>query len=137
MTHSFAFGRKDLADEARSIAGGWLADEDDGRLTTVVVERSIPTDVRELLEWREYRSQPDRRCGQVELSQRERSRLDFSDTNVFHARSCKGIALDFEVNDWISYYDTTLTVDEHYDVYENSRMDVPERVVPGYMRGRA
>lgn len=137
MTHEFDFQRLELAREARAIAGAWLADSDDARSTRVVVDRSVPTDVRELLEWREYRAQPDRRCGQVELSARERARLDFSETNVFHARSCKAIALEFEVSDWISLYDVTLTVDEHYDVYESSRSDVPERVVPNYMRGRA
>lgn len=137
MSREYEFHRLDLAREARRVASEWLADDDDARRTRVVVERSIPHDVRDLLEWREYRAMPDRRCGQIPLTEGERSRLDFTRTNVFHARSCKAIADEMEVSDWLSYYDHTLTVDEHYDVYEHAREDVPRSVIPSFMRGEA
>lgn len=133
MSMTFEFQRLDLATEAREIASAWLADADDRRRTQVVVERSIPTDVQELLEWREYRAMPDRRCGQIPLSEGERDRLDFTQTNVFHARSVKAIADELEVSDWFAYYDPTLTVDEHFDVFERAREDVPRQFFPSYM----
>ena len=133
MSQAFEFHRLDLATEARKIASTWLADADDRRRTRVVVERTIPTDVQELLEWHEYRAMPDRRCGQVPLSEGERSRLDFTRTNTFHARSAKAIAEELEVSDWFAYYDDTLTVDEHFDVYERAREDVPRHLFPSFM----
>ena len=137
MIREYEFHRLDLANAARDVASAWLAEDDDRRLTRVVVDRSIPSDVRELLEWREYRAMPDRRAGQVALTQFERSQLDFTRTNTFHARSCKGIAEELEVSDWLAHYDHTLTVDEHFDVYEGAREDVPRHVIPSFMRGEA
>lgn len=136
-TQTFEFHRLDLATTARQIANEWLADEDDRRRTRVVCERSMPFDVRELLEWREYRAMPDRRCGQVPLTTGERARLDFARTNVFHARSAKAIASELGVSDWEAHYDHALTVDEHFDVYERAREDVPRSVIPSFMRGEA
>jgi hypothetical protein len=135
MTREFEFHRLDLATEARRIASAWLADEDDRRRTRVVTERALPFDVRELLEWREYRAMPDRRCGQIPLTAGERSRLDFTRTNVFHARSAKAIAAELEVSDWQAHYDHQLTVDEHFDVYERAREDVPRSAIPSFMGG--
>jgi hypothetical protein len=137
MTHSFEFERLDLAMEARQIASAWLADSDDRRRTLVEVSEDMPTDVRELLAWRAYRAMPKRRYGQVPLTERERTRIDFRATNVFHARSCKALATALSVSDWLSWYDVSLTVDEHFDVFESAREDVPKWVVPAFVRGPA
>lgn len=135
MTHRFEYHRLELAREARKVASEWLADSDDRRRTVVEVERTVPSDVRELLEWREHRATPSRAFGQAPLSEQERRNIDFTETNVFHARSCKAIGLELGVSDWIAYYDTTLTVDEHFDVFEASREDLPRHALPSYMRG--
>jgi len=137
MSYTFEFHRLDLATTARQIAGEWLDESDDRRRTTVEIHRSVPADVKELLEWREYRAMPDRRCGQTPLAETERDRLDFTRTNVFHARSCKAIAEELSVGDWLSHYDHALTVDEHFDVYERAREDVPRHVLPSFLTGGA
>lgn len=137
MTIIMEFYRLGPANEARKIAENWLSKYDDRRLTEVWINESIPDDVQDLLEWREYRATPDRRFGQSPLTEYERRRIDFTETNTFHARSAKAIAQAMEVSNWISYYDKQLTVDEHYDIYERAREDVPRSKIPKYMRGRA
>jgi hypothetical protein len=141
-THSLEFDRLDSANEARKVAGPWLAESDDRRRTKIEVKTTVPPDVLGLLEWREYRSTPSRRFGQAPLTSAERYHIRLPETdaggaNVFHARSCKAIAEKMEVSDWVAHYDRTLTVDEHFDVYERVRTDVPRSVVPSYMRGKA
>ena len=140
MCPAFEFQRLDLARAAREIAGAWLAEDDDRRRTRVEVARSVPHDVEQLLEWREYRAEPRRRAGQIELTEGELDRITLPRTpvggaNVPHAMSCKAIAAVLEVSDWTSYYDRELTVDEHWDVYESAREDVPRSMVPDFMGG--
>ena len=63
--------------------------------------------------------------GQRSLTDAERWRIDFTETNVFHARSCKAIGCGLDVDDWLAHYDPTLTVDEHRDVYERAAGRAP------------
>lgn len=58
--------------------------------------------------------------GQMELSDHERDRIDFSSgrANVPWARSIKALAAEAGVDDWTSHVDPTLTVDEHREVFE-------------------
>jgi hypothetical protein len=63
--------------------------------------------------------------GQLDLTDHERDRIDFSKSraSVPHARSVKAIARDEGVDDWTAHYDTTLTVDEHRQVMEQAAQE--------------
>lgn len=58
----------------------------------------------------------DRGAG-VPLSRFERRRIDFTRTTVVHARWCKAAAYLCGCDDWVAWYDPTLTVGEHVEVY--------------------
>lgn len=81
-----------------------------------------PRQARASIERIAYHSQQreEMGCGQTPLSRFERAQLDFSRTNVFHARACKAIAGEFGVKDWLARYDWTLTVCEHVEVYRRA-----------------
>lgn len=53
----------------------------------------------------------------VPLTLFERSRLDFSRAPVVHARWAKAAAYHFDVDDWLAYYDPTLSVGELIETY--------------------
>lgn len=78
-----------------------------------------PRQAREAIERLAYHShqQEATGCGQTPLTRFERAQIDFSRTNLFHARACKAIAAEFVVEDWLAHYDHTLTVCEHVKVY--------------------
>lgn len=116
--------RKATADQIRS---QWpdvvVDDQDDGRRKRVVCSGDA------LEEWlaqivgeaaADYRTDAER-YGQEPLTLTERRRIDFSETNVFHARACKAIASGNDVDDWLAFYDADLTVDEHRDIYRRER----------------
>jgi hypothetical protein len=97
-----------------------LAPSDDRRSTTVTVSGdALDRWVDEMGEIaRADWGQLTERHGQVDLTVGERERLDFSRTNVPHARACKAIAVTHDVSDWLAHYDHSLTVDEHRDIYD-------------------
>ena len=96
-----------------------IHDADDGRSRTVTLSGDTPSYCLDAIGQIARRSfdERDERYGQVELTPGERARVDFSETNVFHARACKAIAEHHGVLEWLDYYDTTLTTDEHVDVF--------------------
>lgn len=111
--------RKATADAIRAEWPDALVPEDDGRKMTVVVSGDA------LDEWiNSMRLMADEdeveTFGQEPLTDSEKARLDFGRTNVFHARSCKAIALAMGVEDWLARYDHRLTVDEHREVYRRA-----------------
>ena len=98
---------------------------DDARSRTVTLVGDTPAyclDELAALERRSY-AEHDECYGQAALTDRERERLDFSETNVFHARACKAIAEHYGADGWLDYYDVTLTPSEHADVYRRSVAD--------------
>ncbi|NLV14410.1 hypothetical protein [Haloarcula argentinensis] len=132
MTERIEYGSKDAADAARERHSEYLCTDDDRRLKTVAwAETGTPEWVleQERLEAADSRDDGGDEGGQVALSGSERNRIDFSDgrASVLHARSVKGIAQSEGVEDWVSYYDPTLTVDEHREVMEQASRESGKR----------
>lgn len=103
----------------------FIAESDDARTSTVelkenVPERALDDITGEAADSKAHRAQ---QYGQAELSRQEKKKIDFSETNVMHARSAKAIARGKGVDDWLSYYDPTLEVDEHRGVFESANRD--------------
>ncbi|QCP90406.1 hypothetical protein [Haloarcula marismortui] len=132
MTERIEYGSKDAADAARDRHSEYLCSDDDRRLKTVAwAESGTPEWVleQERLEAADSRDDGGDDGGQVALSDTERDGIDFSDgrANVLHARSVKGIAQSEGVEDWTSYYDPTLTVDEHREVMADAARESGSR----------
>lgn len=105
------------ASEIRMRYRDCCAESDDKRSKTVIVSGDILDSwLQDMVAIDEDHKIQDS-TGQAELTSYERKKLDFSRTNIFHARSCKAIAIENEVTEWLDYYDVTLTVDEHREVY--------------------
>lgn len=124
MTERIEYGTKAAADQARDKHVDWLCSEDDKRLKTVAFSSDTPEHVleQERLQAQEGRGERSEGAGQVALSDHEKDQIDWSEgrASVPHARSVKGIAAAEGVDDWMAYYDPTLTVDEHRDVMERA-----------------
>lgn len=125
MTERIEFGSKAAADSFREEHESYLCSEDDRRLLTVAISSSAPEWVLEdaTIEAAAGRDERGSRGGQVDLTDHERESIDFSRTSVLHARSVKGIMLDRGVDDWLAYYDHTLSVDEHREVADRAVRD--------------
>nr|WP_240937003.1 hypothetical protein [Halomicrobium mukohataei] len=87
----------------------------------------------ERLEAADSRGEQSDGPGQVPLSDDERDRIDFSKgrASIPHAQSVKGIARSEGVEDWVSYYDGTLTVDEHREVMADASRESGQRTDAG------
>jgi hypothetical protein len=120
MSTEIDLQRKDLADEFRENHPEFLCSEDDARMTAVTFNSDAPQwlleDARR--QAADYRGEIEGAAGQVGLSDQEKQQIDFSKerASVPHARSVKGIAASEGVDDWLAFFDPTLTVDEHRDV---------------------
>lgn len=112
---------------ARDVRRQWpdaVVDADDGRRKTVVVSGDVRDQWRYAMERLGTVNEPES-FGQRSLTEGEKWRLDFTETNVFHARSCKAIARGLDVDDWLAWYDPQCTVDEHRDIYERAAGRAP------------
>lgn len=107
------------ADRIRCEYGDCVILCDDARSTTVWYCGDAPRRARRSIERIAYESQQrtEQGFGQTPLTRFERGRIVFERTNVFHARACKAIAIEGGVEDWLAYYDHTLSVDEHIEIY--------------------
>ena len=101
--------------------------DDDKRRKTVALVSDAPEHVldRAHVEAASGRSERDEGAGQAELTDAEKKRLGpFSGNNSYRkAAAAKAIFRDEGVDDWTSYYDETLTVDEHRDLAERAARD--------------
>lgn|GEM_PF-1069038 len=136
MTTRIEYGSKDAADAARDRHSEYLCTDDDRRLKTVAYsDADTPDHVldAERLEAEDSRGEGSDGPGQVPLSDGERDRIDFSKAraSVPHAKSVKGIAQSEGVEDWVSYYDPTLTVDEHREVMGKASRESGKRTDAG------
>lgn len=116
---SIEFGTKDEADVVREEYEDHLCPDDDRRLKTVTFQKGTPERVLEDASIRAAATREEREGpGQLELTDGERDRIDFSKerASIPHARSVKALMRDEGVDDWTAQYDPTLTVDEHRDV---------------------
>ncbi|MHB9287348.1 hypothetical protein ACKVMT_09960 [Halobacteriales archaeon Cl-PHB] len=121
MSQRIEFGSREAADAAREQFGEYVCPEDDDRREKAVAFVSdAPEQVIEQarLQAAEGQGEWEGGAGQVPLSEAEKDRIDFGQdrANVPHARSVKGIARAEGVDDWLAYYDPSLTVDEHREV---------------------
>jgi len=101
----------------------FLADSDDARTGTVVLKDGTPERVVEKVvgEAAETREKEATKYGQVPLTDQERKQIDFEETSVPAARSAKGIARGKGVDDFLAYFDETLSVDEHREVFDRAK----------------
>lgn len=131
MTVRIGYGTKAAADTARNRHSEYLCTDDDRRLKTVAYSSDTPDSVLETerLEAADGRAEREDGPGQVPLSESEKDRIDFSQerANVPHAKAVKGIAQGEGVEDWVSYYDGTLTVDEHREVMADAATESGKR----------
>lgn len=130
MPVAVGFGIKDVADSFRDDHQEHLAPGDDARTNTVEFEEDTPERVIEEAERAAAETRAERQAGpgQVELTEFERSQIDFSKGNasIPHARLVKAIMLNQGVDDWMAFYDPTLTVDEHRSVAEQAKLESGE-----------
>ncbi|WP_159900757.1 hypothetical protein [Salinirussus salinus] len=120
MSTKVEFGTRDAANSFRDEHEEHLCPvDDDRRRKTVALTSDTPEAVVEKARRQAEQARAERTegPGQIGLSDAEKDDLDFSETNIMHARSAKGIARGQGVDDWLAYYDPTLSVDEHREVY--------------------
>ena len=127
------FGARSVANDVRDEHEEYLCPLDDRRKKTVAFVRDTPEEVLDEARSTAAETRADKKVdshGQVELTDREKNQINFSDVSVFHARTVKGVALDHGVKNWLDYYDTSLQADEHIEIMENaeaaSRLDSDE-----------
>ncbi|WP_369335387.1 hypothetical protein, partial [Halostella sp. PRR32] len=115
------FGSRDVANAFRDENEEHLDDRDDRRRKLVVLDAGAPERVMDEGVIRAASSKEERATvGQEALEEHERERIDFSETTVPHARAAKAVLLEAGVDDWLSYYDKQLTVEEHHDLAERA-----------------
>ncbi|WP_435349010.1 hypothetical protein [Haloarchaeobius sp. HRN-SO-5] len=121
----FEFGSRLNAKAFRNDHEDHLCPDDDKRQKTVTLVSDAPERVLTQAAIQSASSRGDRgsRGGQIELTDHEKRELDFTRTNVPHARSVKGIAAEAGVDDWLAFYDHTLTVDEHRERMADAKRD--------------
>ncbi|WP_248299408.1 hypothetical protein [Halorhabdus amylolytica] len=120
MSPTVEFGSKAVADTYRDEHPDHICPDDDARLKTVTFRSGTPEWLLDQAERdaMDERAERETSTGQVGLSDAEKDEIDFSvgNASVPHARAVKAIARDEGVDDWLSYYDPTLVVDEHREV---------------------
>lgn len=122
------FGSLDAANRIRNNPQyqGFVAETDNARSKTVELKAATPESALEDIqgEASDTREHKAEEYGQAELTRREKQKIDFSETNVMHARSVKAIAQGKGVDDWTAFYEGgRLTVDEHRDKMERATRD--------------
>lgn len=128
MSVSVRFESQGGADAAREEFSEWVCPiDDDRRFKTVHFVSDTPESVMSQIEARadEGRADADDSPGQVELTDGELDRFDFSrdKVNVPYLQTIKGYATKFGVDDWTSRVDPTLTADEHESIMRSARSE--------------
>jgi hypothetical protein len=140
------FARREAANEARDLVPDEALVENDRRKKTVKI-RTDRVDERTLNrvsgEAADSKAFEEAKTGQVGLTERERKEIDFKETSVPEARSVKAIMASEGVDDWLSFFDPTLTVDENRGLAKRAakddrgkRMEDQESAVEKEARGR-
>jgi hypothetical protein len=115
MPTAIDFGSRAEANDYRDEHPEHVAPGDDRRFTTVEFADDAPAWLLDQarLDAESGRAERESGPGQVALDDHEREEIDFRSTSVSEARAVKAIVLDEGVDDWLSYFDHNLTVDEH------------------------
>jgi len=146
-TRTIEFGSRAAAQEAREhLPDHALTDEYDGRHATIEVQpHRAPDHVLDRVSGMaaDSKAYEQEKTGQAPLSDRERREIDFTETTVPEARSAKAIFADSGVDDWLSFFDPRLSVDEQRELAEQAtqddrgkRMDSEESAVEKEARAR-
>jgi hypothetical protein len=118
------FGSKAEADAFRDEHANAVAEGDDRRLKTVALVEDAPQRVLDEAAVRAGAGRADRggRGGQIELTDVEKERVGpFDGSNNYRkAAAVKGLMRDAGVDDWSSFYDPMLSVDEHREIAERA-----------------
>lgn len=102
-----------VAERIRREYSDCLHSKDDARKREILISATAPESVKNEIGQIASESWARERFGTAELTELERDRIDFSETNVMHAQAVKAIANGLGIEDWLAHYDTTLSVDEH------------------------
>lgn len=139
------FGNRSAANEAREdLPDGSQTDRYDRRHKTVeVFEGALSDDQidRLVAHAADTKKAEAEKFGQEELTDSEVNRLKDRGgyehpQKLFHAQSAKAILLGKGVDDWLSWYDPTLSTDEHREIAERARQeDVDDRLDEGDRAG--
>lgn len=127
-TETIEFGSRDAAKRARVELddAALVTDRYDGRHRTIEIDVSAVDD-RDLDHVvgmaADSRAHEAEQHGQLGLTEAERERIDFSETNVPHAQAVKGVLTGEGITDWLAIYDPTLSVDEHRSIAARARRD--------------
>lgn len=139
-TVSITFGSRTAARRIRDNPQyrGFLAESDDGRESTVRLKESTPERALSEItgEAAETKEQEAEKAGQAPLTRDEREAIDFGreGVNVPKVRSIKGIAANEGVDDFMSFADLSLTVDENRELLKEATRE--ERGQRGLGRDR-
>jgi hypothetical protein len=100
----------------------FLHETDDKRTGTVILKDSTPERVVEKVvgEAAESREKNAEKFGNVALTNAERDKIDFTETDVPTARAAKAAAGGMGVSDWISHFDETLTASENREAMKRA-----------------
>jgi hypothetical protein len=128
-TTEIEFGGREIANEIRDrLPDGATTNQYNRRHKTIEVYDGVEgVDVDQLVrEAADSKAQEAQKYGQSDLTDAELQRLDQRDDwngqKRFHAQSAKGILRNgYGVDDWLSWYDPSLTVEEHHDVGERAQ----------------
>lgn len=128
MSIEVEFGSMETADEYRDEHEEYICPiDDDARQKTVAFVSDTPDWLldRAQVEAASGRDERTSDGGQVELTDAEKNRVGpFEGANNYRkAAAVKGLMLNVGVDDWTSYYDPTLTVDEHRDLADRAARD--------------
>lgn len=127
-TETIEFGSREDANQARDQLPGKavVSERFDRRHKTVELDPESVSD-RQLSRIRgiaaDSRAAEADQHGQAQLTDAEKREIDFSESNVMRARSVKGIMRGEGVDDWLAYFDPTLTVDEHREIARKAKRD--------------
>jgi len=119
---TFEFGAREEANRIRDEFEDFMTPDQDRRTKTVSVAEDAPMPAVEQMVGRATETKAERETGLpgVELTKSEKRNIDFSDVNPLEARHAKAKALEAGVSDFTSYFDPTLTVEEHEQVFERA-----------------
>jgi len=127
MTETIEFDGREAARPIRQDRAikPFLADSDDARTGTVKLKSNTPERVIERVvgEAAETREKEAEKFGSVPLSESEKERIDFQETDIPTARAAKGVATGVGVGDWVSHFDETLTASENRQTIKDAKTD--------------
>ncbi|ARS91403.1 hypothetical protein [Natrarchaeobaculum aegyptiacum] len=125
-TSRHEFADRDVANAIRDqIPDDELAPSDDRRSATIVLAEDASLSTETLVSGKAADSRASASgSGQTPLTDSERTRLDFSRTNVLHARSAKAALQAEGIDDWLAIYDHRLTPEEHVSLAEANRESI-------------